>query len=182
MKEASPTNEAQSVESPRRNFLQVAVLGGGAALLASMLPDRVANAAGNTEALLLSCMDFRLMDDVERYMATRGLRDKYDHIVLAGAALGAVTDKYPAWNKTFWDHVGLAVDLHHIHKVIVMDHRDCGAYKVILGEDFAKDPAREKRVHSEKLKELAKLIKKQHPKLEVELLLMSLDGKVELIA
>jgi len=63
-----------------------------------------------------------------------------------------------------------------------MDHRDCGAYKVILGEDFAKDPAKENKVHSEKLKELAKLIKKQHPKLEVELLLMSLDGKVESIA
>lgn len=182
MKETSPTNEAQSVESPRRNFLQVAVLGGGATLLASMLPDRVANAAGITEALLLSCMDFRLMDDVERYMAGRGLRDKYDHIVLAGAALGAVTDRYPAWNKTFWDHVGLAVDLHHIHKVIVMDHRDCGAYKVILGEDFAKNPAKEKNVHSEKLKQLATLIKTQHPKLEVELLLMSLDGKVESIA
>ena len=182
MKEAEPTSEAQFTELPRRRFLQVAVLGGGATLLASMLPAGVANAAGNTEALLLSCMDFRLMDDVERYMATRGLRDKYDHIVLAGAALGAVTDKYPAWNKTFWDHVGLAVDLHHIHKVIVMDHRDCGAYKVILGEDFAKDPAKEKKVHSEKLKELAKLIKKQHPKLEVELLLMSLDGKVESVA
>jgi carbonic anhydrase len=41
--------------------------------------------------------------------------------------------------------VGLAVDLHHIHQVIVMDHRDCGAYKVILGEDFAKDPRRRKK-------------------------------------
>ena len=182
IKEGEPINEIRSTGLPRRNFLQVALLGGGATLLASILPADVANAAGNTEALLLSCMDFRLMDDVERYMAARGLRDKYDHIVLAGAALGAVTDKYPAWNKTFWDHVGLAVDLHHIHKVIVMDHRDCGAYKVILGEDFAKDPAKENKVHSEKLKELAKLIKKQHPKLEVELLLMSLDGKVESIA
>ena len=177
-----PINKPPSTQLPRRNFLQVAVLGGGATLLASMLPSGVANAAGNTEALLLSCMDFRLMDDIERYMTGRNLRDKYDHIVLAGAALGAVTDKYPAWNKTFWDHVGLSVDLHHIHKVIILDHRDCGAYKAILGEDFAKDPAREKKIHSEKLQELARLIKKQHPKLEVELLLMSLDGKVEAIA
>ncbi|OGP49875.1 MAG: hypothetical protein A2Y79_02735 [Deltaproteobacteria bacterium RBG_13_43_22] len=181
MKKAAIKNNIQSTGLARRKFLQVAVLGGGATLLASMLPAGVSNAAGNTDALLLSCMDFRLMDDIERYMSGRGLRNKYDHIVLAGAALGAVTDKYPAWNRTFWDHVGLAVDLHHIHKVIVMDHRDCGAYKVILGDDFAKDPAKEKKVHSEKLKELAKLIKKQHPKLEVELLLMSLDGKVESI-
>jgi carbonic anhydrase len=182
MKEAELTNKIGSAELPRRTFLRIAVLGGGATLLASMLPAAIANAAGNAEALLLSCMDFRLMDDIERYMTGRGLRNKYDHIVLAGAALGAVTDKYPAWNKTFWDHIGLAVDLHHIHKVIVMDHRDCGAYTVILKEDFAKNPAKEKTIHSEKLKELNKRIKKQRPNLEVELLLMSLDGQVESIA
>ena len=62
-----------------------------------------------------------------------------------------------------------------------MDHRDCGAYKVILGEDLAKDPTREKAVHATKLKELGKLIKDRYSKLDVELLLMSLDGTVEVI-
>jgi len=33
------------------------------------------------------------MDNVERYMRGRGLRDRYDHIVLACASLGALTDK-----------------------------------------------------------------------------------------
>jgi hypothetical protein len=176
-----PADADRPATPSKRTFLQLTALGGGASLLASILPSGLANAAGSTEALLLSCMDFRLMDDIERYMSGRGLRDKYDHIVLAGAALGAVTDKYPAWNKTFWDHVGLAVDLHHIHKVIVIDHRDCGAYKVLLGEDFAKTPDRETSVHGDKLKELAKLIQTAQPKLEVELFLMSLDGKVEAI-
>ena len=45
-------------------------------------------------------MDYRLMDDIERYMSGRGLRDKYDHIVLAGASLGAITDKYPKLAST----------------------------------------------------------------------------------
>ena len=92
------------------------------------------------------------------------------------------TNKYPAWSKTFWDHVGLAVDLHHIERVIVMDHRDCGAYRVVLGEDFGKDPQKETQIHSTKLKQLAAMITKRQPKLAVELLLMSLDGKVEMIA
>lgn len=84
----------------RRKFLEIASLGAGASLLtAAWLPAR---AAGGTEALLLSCMDYRLVDEIERYMSGRGLRDKYDHIVLAGASLGAVTDKFPAWNTTFW--------------------------------------------------------------------------------
>ncbi len=84
------------------------------------------------------------MDDIERYMSGRGLRDKYDHVVLAGASLGAITDKYPAWNKTFWEHPDIAIKLHNIHTVIVMDHRDCGAYKVILGPEHPKDPKKEK--------------------------------------
>ena len=166
----------------RRSFLQFAVLGGGASLFASFLPATKAVAAGGTDALLLSCMDYRLMDDVERSMSKRGMTDKYDHVVLAGAALGAITDKFPAWNKTFWDHLDIAIKLHNVHKVIVMDHRDCGAFKVILGEDFAKDPARETGVHTVQLQSLRSMVKAKYPKLDVELLLMSLDGSVETVA
>ena len=174
--------EANLTHTGRRKFLRVALLGGGATLLASALPVSTAHASGVTEVLLLSCMDFRLVDETERYMTGRGLRDKYDHIVLAGASLGAITGKYPAWNKTFWEHLDVAIQLHKIHKVMVLDHRDCGAYKVVLGEDFAKDPAKEKTTHASQLKQLGKMVKEKYPKLEVELLLMSLDGKVEAIA
>ena len=169
------------LEKSRRKFLQLAVLGGGVSLLAatSMLPE--ARAAGTTDALLLSCMDFRLMDDIERYMSDRGLRNKYDHIVLAGASLGAITDKYPAWNKTFWEHLDIAIKLHNIHTVIVMDHRDCGAYKVILGAEHTKDPEVEKNTHAVQLKKLTGLINEKYPKLKVETLLMALDGNVETI-
>lgn len=182
MKSCCAHNETAPAGTSRRSFLQLATLGAGASLLAAVLPTSSALAAGHTEALLLSCMDFRLMDDVERYMSGRGLTDKYDHIVLAGASLGAITKKFPAWNKTFWEHLDIAIKLHSTHKVIVMDHRDCGAYKVVLGEDFAKDPEKETAVHATQLKNLGALIKKKHPKLEVELLLMALDGTVENIA
>jgi carbonic anhydrase len=124
-------------------------------------------------------MDYRLIDETERYMSMRGLDEKYDHIILAGGSLGALTDKYPAWGKTFWGHLDVAIQLHHIRKVIVMDHSDCGAYKVILKEDYYKDRLKETAIHSEKLHELHRQIKAKYPKLEVELLLMDLDGKVE---
>jgi len=115
-------------------------------------------------------------------MSGRGLRDKYDHIILAGAALGALTEKFPAWNQTFWDHVSVARDLHKIRKVILLDHRDCGAYKVILGEDFAKDPAKETAVHTAQLRRLRTMVKEKYPALGVELLLMALNGNVEVIS
>ena len=168
-----------AVEPRRRHFVQLAALGAGAALLGL---SRTARAAGGTDVLLLSCMDFRLMDEVERYMTQRGLRNKYDHVVLAGASLGAVTDKFPAWNQTFWQHLDIAIKLHNIHTVMVLDHRDCGAYKVLLGPEHAKDKATETASHTKQLGILRALLTARHPTLKVETLLMALDGKVEPIA
>jgi carbonic anhydrase len=133
------------------------------------------------DAAVLGCMDFRLVDEAERYFTERGLRDRYDQLVLAGAALGAVTDRFPAWNTTFWEHLEVAIQLHQIRKVILLDHRDCGAYRVILGEDFAKDPAKETAVHTETMRKLSQQILERYPQLTVERLLMGLDGKVEVI-
>ncbi|WP_264664210.1 carbonic anhydrase [Azospirillum fermentarium] len=165
----------------RRRFLTLAALGGGAALL-SATPLRHAAAAGNVEAMVLSCMDYRLVDDTARYMDQRGMTNNYDHVILAGASLGATTDKAPAWQAAFWDHVDVAKKLHHIQKVIIIDHRDCGAYRVFLGLDLKDDPVREKEVHTAQLQKLAALVKEKHPDLGVETLLMALDGSVEACA
>jgi len=175
------------MSASRRDFVRIAFLGGGMAFLGCNAartagPTEAAGTSSGTDAFLLSCMDYRLTEATERFMASKILRKKYDHVILAGAALGALTPKYPAWNQTFWEHLGVAIDLHAIHRVVLLDHRDCGAYKVILGEDFAKDPARETTVHTTQLRELRKAILAKHPKLGVELYLMNLDGTTEAIS
>src|SRR5262249_15851386 len=76
------------------------------------------------DLLLLTCMDFRFFVKIADLM--RGI--KYDHVVLAGAALGAVVPRKEHWHKTFFDHVELAVKLHEVPAILVMEHRDCGAY------------------------------------------------------
>ncbi len=164
---------------PRRSFLKLAAFGAGAALLSAGLPMASAKAGGQAEVLLLSCMDYRLLDDIARYMDGRGLTDKYDHVILAGASLGALVDAKPEWGATFWNHVEVAKDLHHINKVMIIDHRDCGAYKVFIGPDTAKDKETETRFHTEQLRKLAAALAKRHSDLSVELMLMSLDGTVE---
>jgi carbonic anhydrase len=169
-----------SFGTSRRRFIKLATLAAGAA--ASGLALTVGRAqAAETDILLLSCMDFRLIDDMVRYMDGRGLTNKYDHVILAGASLGALTDKYPAWGKTFFEHVEVAINLHKIKKIMVIDHRDCGAYKVILGPDSMKDPDTERATHQAQLFALREVLKGKHPALEVELLLMALDGTVEMI-
>lgn len=170
------------LETDRRDFLKLAVLGAGAAVALSSFPTTAALAAGNADALLLSCMDFRLVDDTARYMEGRHLTNHYDHVVLAGASLGAVHDKFSAWHGTFWEHVDVAIQLHHIKKVMVLDHRDCGAYKIALGKDLAGDRAAETAAHADVLKKFRAAVKAKYPTLEVELMLMDLDGKVETIA
>lgn len=152
------------------------------ALLAVGCTTPVATAPSHsTDALLLSCMDYRLTDDTTRYFEGRGMRDRYDHVALAGASLAVLAEPYPAWGSTFWEHLAVAIELHHVHKVVVLDHRDCGAYRALLGEDFAKSPARETAIHAEKLRALRDAIREKHPDLEVEMLLMALDGSVETI-
>lgn len=163
----------------RRHFLRLSLVGGAIAPLAATLPAPSAQAAGTAEALLLSCMDYRLVDDIVRYMDGRGMNNQYDHVVLAGGSLGAVSDKL-AWGKTFWDHLNVAIKLHHIRKVLILDHKDCGAYRVVFGRDFTGEE--ELLVHRAQLNGLRIAINERHPDLEVETLIMDLDGSVAPLA
>lgn len=169
-----------SLQPSRRQMLRIASI--GAALAAGGIIPGEARADGSADALLLNCIDYRLTAATTRYMGKRGMAGKYDQIVLAGAALGAKNDKFPAWGTTFWDHVQVAKELHRIHQIIVIDHRDCGAYKVILGEDLAGDRKKEFEVHAKQMRSLRAEIGKRHPDLKVQLFLMDLDGKVETVA
>lgn len=157
--------------------MQAIALGGGATLLSTLAPG-VAAARGHTEMLLLTCMDYRLTAATEKYMEARGLDHKYDHVILAGASLGALNDKFPAWADVFWAHLDLAIQLHAVHRVMVLDHRDCGAYKLILGDASVKDPEAELKTHVKQLYALRSAIQTRHPGLEVEIGLMDLEGKV----
>lgn len=159
----------------RRRLLRTLTLGGGAVLLTS-LPLVPARAAGHVDVLLLTCMDYRLTSKIVDYMTSRGLKDGYDHVILAGASLGALTDKRPDWGRTFWQHLDVAIELHHVKKVMVIDHLDCGAYRVFLGEDAVNTPEKELAAHTHYLRELRSEIGRRHRDLGVELGLMSLDG------
>ena len=141
--------------------------------------------AGEADALLLSCMDYRLIGDVADYMQNDlHLKKKYDYVILAGASLGVNNRTYRNWGRTFWQHLDTAIALHNIHQVIVIDHRNCGAYKLLLGKDFPPNPTEEQRreetrVHKRQLDRLATAVQRRHPYLDVTSLLMNLDGSVE---
>jgi carbonic anhydrase len=134
---------------------------------------------GQADALLLSCIDYRLPGKIARYMEGRGLDANYDHVILAGASLGVTNAVFPHWGKSFRDHLDLAIKLHGIRRVIILDHRECGSYRVIFGTNLSGDD--EKAQHAIELRRLAREIRDNYPSLEVEKLLMALDGSVETV-
>ena len=55
----------------------------------------------------------------------------YDQLILAGASLAADEARTGKsdWKRTFIDHVDFAIEHHHIDRVLILDHRTCGAYR-----------------------------------------------------
>lgn len=138
----------------------------------------VAHASHPVSALVLNCMDHRLVAAVTEYLHGRGLQGQYDQISLAGGAIGILSDQSTPWAETFWAQLALARDLHGVRKVIMIDHRDCGACKAFVGKDCAKDRDRELALHLNAMKALSTEIRKRAPEMAVELLFMELDGSV----
>ena len=84
--------------------------------------------------MVLSCMDFRLIDDMVVYLDSVGYNNNYDQFILAGSSLGSNQEKFAEWNTVWIKHLDLAIMLHEIKEIIVIDHEKCGAYKIFFPE------------------------------------------------
>jgi carbonic anhydrase len=141
----------------------------------------IAARAAEVEALAITCIDYRLVDDIAPFLAKESLTHNCDQVALAGASLAGVSPKFPSSNAAVWDHVAIAKQLHHIRKVVVIDHRDCGAYKVAFGKDFAAAHDAENAQHKNVMLQFQAKLKQKHPDLGSEFYLMALDGTAERI-
>jgi len=159
----------------RRSFLRV----GGGAALAAALPSLAQAAEGQYDAMLLNCIDPRFQPLSDKYLDGRSMNGKYSQFTIAGASIGVVAPSFKAWAPAFWDNLAASMQLHRIPKVIVVNHRDCGAAKIAYGEDAVKDKATETATHQASLMEFQKQLADRQPSLKAELLLMALDGTVD---
>lgn len=162
----------------RRSFVQ-----GAAALGASsLLPTWAVAAEGHYEAMVLGCIDPRLQEPMHRYTVHRHLTGKFSQFIIAGAAVGVVADAFKDWRKAFWDNLSTSIQLHHIKRVIAIDHRDCGAAKIAYGEEKVANPKIETETHRDALAEFRKEVAERHPKLKIETGLMALSGRIEMFS
>ena len=132
----------------------------------------------NYKAMVLSCIDPRFQPIVFNYLKKKKLNGKYSFFAIAGSAIGVTANKFKRWHKVFWENFEISVKLHKIKKLIVINHRDCGAAKIINGKkEFSK--INETRVHKTSFQKIKKIFKNKYPKLTIELKIISLNSKVE---
>ena len=116
--------------------------------------------------MVLSCMDPRFQAKVFNYLRSKKLTGKYSSFTIAGAAIGVTHKKFRKWHSTFWDNLETSIKLHKISKLIVINHKDCGAAKIAYkGKKF--NSSIEDKIHKESFKNIKKTLKKKHPNLKV---------------
>lgn len=167
-------------KNSRREFLRlasgIAGMGGFGMLMGSGMAFA---ASGKYDAMVLSCIDPRFQNPVNKRENDAGLGGKYSAFTIAGASIAVVAPAFKDWRETFWQNLDASKNLHSINKVIVINHRDCGAAKIAYGEAAVATPAKETETHKAALLEFKRQLKVRQPTLTAELGLMSLDGKVE---
>ena len=154
----------------RRQFTGVAIAAAGMGLL----PWRAwAAGAPLANTLAVMCIDYRLVDPtVREFDVLTSHSKKFDVVAMAGASLaGTRTQQFPSEFDGFWEQVQIATTVHPlIENVIVIDHRECGAYEAVYGKLTGDD---EKRKHLEVMAKVQEQLSMKYPKLKSQFWLMS---------
>ncbi|HUH95946.1 MAG TPA: carbonic anhydrase [Anaerolineales bacterium] len=112
------------------------------------------------EALVVHCMDHRLQKYLNDWLDKDPGGGNYDRVAIAGGVL----DIYPVLKQ-----IELAIQLHKISKVILVNHEDCGAY----------GPGGTRPRQAADLAEAERRVHALHPDLIVEKYYLKLDGVFE---
>ena len=125
------------------------------------------------EAMVLSCIDPRFQAKVFNHLKRKKLTGKYSAFTIAGAAIGVTHKKFKKWHSTFWDNLDTSIKLHKISKLIVLNHKDCGAAKMVNKEKKFNSLI-ENKIHKESFINLKNKLKKKYPNLKVSFKTLSI--------
>ena len=164
----------------RRHFLR-AILPSAIAFYVLQSAQPVRAEKHEAQALVLSCIDFRFLESELSFLAEKNLANQYDWTALAGASLALAEFPHPADTVAFWDQLDLSYRLHHINKVIILDHQDCGAYASKIDLNLSLNPERELQAHADYLNQAYWAIRARYPDLNIELYFVSLNGSVKTV-
>ena len=125
------------------------------------------------EAMVLSCMDPRFQPKVYEYLKKKKLTGKYSAFTITGSAIGVTHKKFKKWHSTFIDNLSTSIKLHKIRKIIVINHKDCGAAKIVNGKKKFNSII-ENKIHRESFKKIKKILNNRFPSLKISFKILSL--------
>ena len=125
------------------------------------------------KAMVLSCIDPRFQPKVYRYLKNKNLTGKYSSFTIAGAAIGVTARKFKKWHSTFFDNLSTSIKLHKINRLIVINHKDCGAAKIVNGKKKFNSII-ENKIHRESFKKIKKILNNRFPSLKISFKILSL--------
>ena len=128
------------------------------------------------EAMVLSCMDPRFQPKVFNYLKKKKLTGKYSSFTIAGSAIGVTSKKFKKWQSTFLDNLSTSIKLHNISKLIVINHEDCGAAKIVNGKKEFSSLV-ENKIHKDSFEKIEAILNKRFPKLKLSFKILKLSDK-----
>ncbi len=118
------------------------------------------------EACIVTCIDFRLQEHINRWVGENFELGSFDRVALAGGVKSL---------DVILDQIKTSSRLHGIKRAVLINHEDCGAY----GTENIPDQAAEVEKHAEDLKTATERINLYLPNLSVDTYFLHLDGTFE---
>ena len=125
------------------------------------------------KAMVLSCIDPRFQTKVFNYLKKKNLTGKYSSFTIAGGSIGVTAKKFKKRHSTFWENLATSIKLHNISNLIVINHNDCGAAKIVNGNNKFSTSI-ENKIHNQSFKIIKKKLKKKHPSIKVSFKIMKI--------
>lgn len=110
------------------------------------------------EAVVITCIDFRFQPYIDIWVKDNLGIKNHDRVALAGGVKGL---------ETILGQVEISNRLHHIKRVILINHEDCGAY----GQEGTAQK------HTQDLTNAKSKIQEQFPNLEADTYYLHLNGE-----
>lgn len=116
--------------------------------------------------LLISCIDFRFQQAIDKWIRDQGLENEIDRVSIAGAAKSLARPSHPRDREFILEQIEISLKLHKIKKVILLHHEDCGAYGGSAPFSSSDD---ETQCHGQSMTAAKRLIQSRFPSLDIDM-------------
>ena len=138
------------------------------------------NGIHSCEAVVLTCIDFRFWKETVAFIEGELGIVSYDFPSLPGAA--KAINECASDEDLAMKCIGVPCELHHVKKIVLINHADCGAYGG--ASKFSGDLEAEQKFHEEELRKAKEKLMAKYPDKEYVLVfakLVDAGGNIEFL-